>query len=352
MLDIRVLLTDAASKGASDIHLAVGAPPSYRINGVLVPAVFPVMTPGDTLEVLLNIMGPDQREAFEKKYVIDISMSVQSVGRIRVNAYKQRGYITITMRLVDVKIPDPEALSIPEAAQGLCEEKRGLVFVTGPAGSGKSTVTASLIDRINDTRYCNIITIEDPVEYLHRNKKSIVNQREIGVDAIDRVSALTSALRQDPDVIAAGEVRDEEEAYLILTAAETGRLVFSSLYTMSASGTIEAFLDLFPEQKRRQAANRLSNVLKAVISRQLVTSLEGKLVPAFEFLMSDNPVKKMIRENRISEIDGYMKNNPDKGFITMDDSLTGLCKNGVISSEEAIQASVDQEQMALSLSDH
>ncbi len=344
--DLNALLRDAASKGASDIHFAVGASPAYRINGDLVKTAFPEMTPGDTLEVLLNIMAPDQREIFEKNSVIDTSVTIENVGRVRVNAYKQRGFITVTMRLVDGDIPDPESLGIPFRAIKVCEEKRGLVLVTGPAGSGKTTVIASFIERINRTRSCNIITIEDPVEYLHENRESIVNQREIGIDTVDKVSALNSALRQDPDVIAAGEVRNGEEASLVLTCAETGRLVFSSLFTMSAADTLESFLSMFPEQKIRQTQRRLANMLRAIISRQLLRSGDGSLIPAYEILIIDNEIRRMIRENHIPEITEYMKNNPDKGLITMDESLYGLYQNSSVSPEEVLQASIDREKMS------
>ncbi len=299
MLDLSALLNEAASKGASDIHICAGASPMFRIHGELVPCGYSVLTGGDTLEILLNLMDPAQRETFEEKKEIDLSVSVPDAGRFRVSAYRQRGSISITMRLVDNDIPDAEALGIPDDVLSLLNEKRGLILVTGPAGSGKTTVTASLIDRINSTRACNIITIEDPIEFIFKNKRSVVNQREIGVDTPDAVSALNSCLRQDPDVISFGEIKSFEEAEAVIMAAETGRLVFSSLYTMGAEQTIELLIDLFPANKRRQAANRLSNVLRAVISRQLLPSDSGERVPAYDILVSDDGVRKMIREKAL-----------------------------------------------------
>ncbi len=345
MLNLNTLIREASEKNASDIHITVGAPPRFRIQGELVQTNFPKMTPGDTLEVLLNLMTPEQRDTFEKQGDIDISVSVKDSGRFRVNAYKQRGMITITMRLVDMEIPDARSLKLPEEVMDLCNEKRGLILVTGPSGSGKSTVIASLIDMINSTRACNIITLENPIEYLHSPKMSIVNQREIGIDAVAYGSAISSALKQDPDVLEIGEISDENEAALTLMASETGRLVFSNFYTMSAADTIGAFIDLFPEERRRRAGNRLANVLKATVSRQLLLSSEGNLIPAYEILIADNAVREMIREGKIRDITSYMEKNNDKGLFTMDQSILGLYRDGLISKEEALKSACDQEGM-------
>ncbi|MBQ7724995.1 MAG: PilT/PilU family type 4a pilus ATPase [Lachnospiraceae bacterium] len=351
MLDINTLIKEASEKNASDIHITVGAPPRFRIQGELVQTNFPKMTPGDTLEVLLNLMTPEQRDTFERKGDIDISVSVKNSGRFRVNAYKQRGMITITMRLVDMEIPDARSLKLPDEVMKLCDERKGLILVTGPSGSGKSTVIASLIDWINSTRACNIITLENPIEYIHSSKMSIVNQREIGIDAVDYHSAISSALKQDPDVLDIGEIGDENEASLTLLAAETGRLVFSNFYTMSAVDTIGAFIDLFPEERRRRAGNRLASVLRATVSRQLIPSSEGNLIPAYEILIADNAVREMIREGKIRDIAAYMENNTDKGLITMDQYIYRLYKDGLISGEEALKSACDRESMGTVLGD-
>lgn len=351
MLDINTLIREASEKNASDIHITVGAPPRFRIQGELVQTNFPKMTPGDTLEVLLNLMTPEQRDTFERKGDIDISVSVKDSGRFRVNAYKQRGMITITMRLVDMEIPDARSLKLPDEVMKLCDERKGLILVTGPSGSGKSTVIASLIDWINSTRACNIITLENPIEYIHSSKMSIVNQREIGIDAVDYHSAISSALKQDPDVLDIGEIGDENEASLTLLAAETGRLVFSNFYTMSAVDTIGAFIDLFPEERRRRAGNRLASVLRATVSRQLIPSSEGNLIPAYEILIADNAVREMIREGKIRDIAAYMENNTDKGLITMDQYIYRLYKDGLISREEALKSACDRESMGTVLGD-
>ena len=351
MLDINTLIREASARNASDIHITVGAPPRFRIQGELVQTNFPKMTPGDTLEVLLNLMTPEQRDTFERKGDIDISVSVKDSGRFRVNAYKQRGMITITMRLVDMEIPDARSLKLPDEVMKLCDERKGLILVTGPSGSGKSTVIASLIDWINSTRACNIITLENPIEYIHSSKMSIVNQREIGIDAVDYHSAISSALKQDPDVLDIGEIGDENEASLTLLAAETGRLVFSNFYTMSAVDTIGAFIDLFPEERRRRAGNRLASVLRATVSRQLIPSSEGNLIPAYEILIADNAVREMIREGKIRDIAAYMDNNTDKGLITMDQYIYRLYKDGLISGEEALKSACDRESMGTVLGD-
>ena len=346
MLDINELIKEASQKKATDIHLVAGEAPRFRINGELLPTVHDKLTPGDTLEVLCFLTDPAQRGIFEEKKEIDLSVSIPDAGRFRVNAYRQRGMITITLRLVDSVIPKASTLGIPENVLKLCEEKRGLILITGPSGSGKSTVTASLIDRINEERACNIITLDNPIEFIFENKKSIVNQREIGVDSADYKTALDSCLRQDPDVIGLGTVKGEEGAEAAIMAAETGRLVISSMYTTGAERTIAGLIDMFPESKRRQALNRLSNVLIAVLSRQLIRSVQGDMVPVFEVLLMDNALREMIRENRIGEIKGYMEADNEKGLSTMDNSIYRLCKEGVISPEDAVQFSSDREVMA------
>ncbi len=346
MLDIKALILEATERKASDIHICAGESPRFRINGELLPGGHGKLTPGDTLEVLCFLMDPVQRSIFEEKKEIDLSVSIPDCGRLRVNAYRQRGLISITLRLVDSVIPDALSLGIPENVLALCEEKRGLILITGPSGSGKSTVTASMIDRINAERACNIITLDNPIEFIFENKKAIVNQREIGVDTLDLKTALESCLRQDPDVIGLGSINSEEGAEAAIMAAETGRLVFSSLYTTGAARTIDYLIDMFPEQKRRQAANRLSNVLTAVLSRQLIRSGEGELVPAYEVLLADNTVREMIRENRTNELKAYMEENKEKGLSTMDSSIYRLCKEAVIKEDDAVQFASDRESMA------
>ncbi len=345
MLDLYALLHQASEEHASDVHISVGASPKFRIHGELVNTNFSRMTPSDTLEVMLNLMNPEQREQFEENGEIDLSVSIPDVGRFRVNAYKQRGSISLTLRLVDMKIPDADTLCIPPEVMDLCSEKRGLVLVTGPSGSGKSTVIASMVDRINATRSCNILTLEDPIEYLHAHKMSIVNQREIGLDVKDYETAMAAVLRQDPDVLEISQITNANEVRQTLMAAETGRLVFTSMYTMSAVETIENLIDLFPQQQRMLARNRIANALKATVSRQLLTTTDGGRIPAYEILLVDNKIREIIRHGDIYSLFDVMKNSHSKGMITMDESVYKLFKQGAISRAEAVQAAVDQEEM-------
>ena len=346
MLDIFELLKQAAGQDASDVHISVGVSPRFRIHGELVATNFQKMTPSDTLEILLNLMNHEQREIFEEEGEIDLSVSIPKAGRYRVNAYKQRGSITLALRLVDMEIPDAASLHIPDEVMNLCNEKRGLIIVTGPSGSGKSTVIASLIDRINKTRACNIITLEDPIEYLHQHNMSMVNQREIGLDAKKYETALASALKQDPDVLQIGNPKNEEQATQMLMAAETGRLVFSSMYSMSAVETIENLIDIYPESRRVPARNRLANSLKAIVSRQLLISTDGVRIPAYEVMIVDNKIRDIIRSGDIYQVEDCIIAGKNRGMITMDDYLFKLCKEGRISRAEAVSAARDQENMA------
>ncbi|MCR4743777.1 MAG: PilT/PilU family type 4a pilus ATPase [Lachnospiraceae bacterium] len=345
MLDIYELLRQASEADASDVHISVGVSPRFRVHGEIVTTNFHKMTPSDTLEILLNLMSPDQRERFETDGEIDLSVSIPSAGRYRVNAYKQRGSITIALRLVDMKIPDSSVLKIPENVMALCDANRGLIMITGPAGSGKSTVIASMVERINTTRACNIITIEDPIEYLHSHNMATVNQREIGLDAKDYITALNSALRQDPDVLELKGPENEEEASKIFMAAETGRLVFSSMYTMSATETVMGLLDLYPNERRSQARNKLANSLKATVARQLLIGTDGGRIPAYEIMIVDNKIRQIIRNGDLDELGGYIASHKDENIITMDDSLFKLYSEGKISGKTAVQSANDQEKM-------
>ncbi len=345
MLDIYELLRQASEADASDVHISVGVSPRFRVHGEIITTNFHKMTPSDTLEILLSLMSPDQRERFETDGEIDLSVSIPSAGRYRVNAYKQRGSITIALRLVDMKIPDTSLLKIPENVMELCDEHRGLIMITGPAGSGKSTVIASMIEKINMTRACNIITLEDPIEYLHSHNMATVNQREIGLDAKDYITALNSALKQDPDVLELRGPENEEEASKIFMAADTGRLVFSSMYTMSAVETVMGLLDLYPDERRSQARNRLANSLKATVARQLLIGSDGGRIPAYEVMIVDNKIRQIIRNGEIDELEEYVESSSYENILTMDNSLYGLFSEGKISAKTAVQAAKDQEKM-------
>jgi len=274
MPTIEEILRAAKEAGASDVHLTVGIPPKMRVNGNLITMDYPRMLPADTLEVLVNIMTEVQRERFEERGEYDMSFSIPNCGRYRVNAYKQRGSVALAFRLVGTVVPSPEELGVPESVVELYQRKRGLVLVTGPTGSGKSTTLAAIIDKINNNRDAHVITLEDPIEYLHQHKMSMVNQREIGIDSNNYANALRAALREDPDVILVGEMRDFETISVAITAAETGHLVLSTLHTIGAASTVDRVIDVFPPHQQQQIRVQLSNTLEAVISQQLIPTAD------------------------------------------------------------------------------
>lgn len=346
MLDLTALLKYADENHASDVHIAVGVSPKIRVHGRLQSTNFQKMSASDTLEVLLAIITPHQRERFEKDGEIDISVSISGAGRYRVNAYKQRGSITLAFRLVDMQIPDPADLAIPESVLNLCQKRRGLIIVSGPSGSGKSTVLASMIDQINESRDANIITLEDPIEYLHQHKRSIVNQREIGLDTKSTLKGLDSALKEDPDVIQIGTLDDYNVARKVFMASQTGRLIFSTMYTSSVVDTIEAIVALFPPYDQEQARHQLANSIRAVITRQLCDTADGTgRVPAYGIMVADNQIRNLIKKGEYDAIESVMKESSDKGMITMDESLYELFEKGIISRNTAISNASDQEDM-------
>ena len=342
MVTIEELLQIGKENGASDVHITVGIPPKMRINGELVNMDFPRLLPADTNEIVRSMMGEKQLEQLMKYGEADFSFSIASLGRYRVNAFNQRGSLAAAIRLVGTQIPKPEELGLPRAVVELSKKKRGLVLVTGPTGSGKSTTLASLIDRINDTRSAHIITLEDPIEYLHHHKKSMVNQREIGIDSESYSHALRAALREDPDVILVGEMRDLETISIAITAAETGHLVLSTLHTIGAASTIDRIIDVFPPHQQQQIRIQLAMVLEAVISQQLVpTSDKHGRVAAFEVMLMNTAIKNLIREGKTFQIDSTIQTNKKNGMITMDDALYDLTIGGVIGQEVAVSFAQD-----------
>lgn len=350
MPTIEEILKLAKEMGASDVHLTVGIPPKFRVNGNLVTTDYPKMLPGDTLDVLIHIMTETQREKFEARGEFDMSFSIPNLGRYRVNAYKQRGSVALAFRLVGTKVPSPEELGVPESVIDLYQRKRGLVLVTGPTGSGKSTTLAAIIDKINNNRDAHVITLEDPIEYLHQHKLSMVNQREIGLDTDNYANALRAALREDPDVILVGEMRDFETISVAITAAETGHLVLSTLHTIGAASTVDRVIDVFPPHQQQQIRVQLSNVLEAVVSQQLIPTADGMArVAAFEVLHANNAVRNLIREGKSHQLPSVMQTNRRLGMITMDDAIVQLYFEGKIDKENAIQFAQDPDQMQLKL---
>ncbi len=340
------LLTIAKEHNASDVHITVGVPPKMRVNGQLITMDYARLLPADTKAYLSQIMDERQLSKFEETGEYDMSFSISNLGRYRVNAFLQRGSVAIALRLVGTEVPNPISLGVPPSVVDLYTRKRGLILVTGPTGSGKSTTLAAIIDKINNNREAHIITLEDPIEYLHQHKQSIVNQREIGLDSHSYANALRAALREDPDVILVGEMRDFETISVAITAAETGHLVLSTLHTIGAASTVDRVIDVFPPHQQQQIRVQFANVLEAVISQQLVPTADGKgRVAAFEVLHSNHAVRNLIREGKSHQLMSVMQTNRKMGMMPMDEALQQLYLTGKISREMAIQFAVDPDAM-------
>lgn len=350
MATIAELLKNAKEAGASDLHITVGVPPKMRVNGLLITMDYPRLMPPDTRALLEEVMNDQQKEKFFEKGEFDMSFSIPELGRFRVNAFKQRGTVSMALRLVGTSVPSVEELGIPDSVIDLYNRKRGLVLVTGPTGSGKSTTLAAIIDKVNKNRECHVITLEDPIEYLHRHDKSMVNQREIGLDSQNYASALRAALREDPDVILVGEMRDFETISVAITAAETGHLVLSTLHTMGAANTVDRIIDVFPPHQQQQIRVQFANVLEAVISQQLIPKAdESGRMAAFEVLHANYAVRNLIREGKSHQLVSVMQTNRKLGMITMDEAIQQLYLDGTINRDMAIQFATDPDTMEMKL---
>lgn len=340
------LIKIGTEKNASDIHLTVGVPPIFRINGSLIKYGEEVLRPEDTKKLVQEILNERQFEELNRNGEIDTSFSSPGVGRFRVNAYKQRGSFGAALRIIPLKIPTMEELRLPKVASDLARQPRGLVLVTGPTGSGKSTTLASMIDLINHERSCHILTLEDPIEYLHKHDKSIVNQREIGSDSHSFSNALRAALRQDPDVILVGEMRDLETIGIALTAAETGHLVFSTLHTLGAAKTIDRIIDVFPPHQQQQIRIQFASTIQGIISQQLLQKTDGSgRVAAFEVMIATPAIRNLIREEKSYQIDTAIQTGAKYGMETMDNSILEYYKKGMISRETALNQAFNVELM-------
>ena len=352
VIDLPKLLRSAVKLGASDLHLSVNAHPMMRVHGELRPLGLPVLKDLDTKRLLFGLLTPQQKLSFEQNKELDLAIAVESgnlddngnpeMSRFRVNAYYQRGYVGVVARVITTKIPSPESLNLPQSIIDLCEKKQGMILVTGPTGSGKSTTLASLIDRINSTRPEHIITIEDPIEYVHANKKSLIQQRELNADTMSFSRALKSALRQDPDVILVGEMRDTETIGAALTAAETGHLVMATLHTNSAAQTIDRIIDTFPPEQQNQVKLQLSGCIVGIISQRLLprADADGR-VAAFEILIGTPPIQALVRDGKTSQLTSVMETGFKDGMITMRRSLDELLAQGMIYEEDARALSLD-----------
>lgn len=345
-MDINELLKYTIENKASDLHITVGTAPIMRQNGELIAIGDSRLLPEDTKSIVEQLLSQEQFKELEEVGEIDLSISLPGLGRFRVNVYRQRGTYAAALRLVASRIPSPEELGLPFTVTQLAKKTRGLVLVTGPTGSGKSTTLASLINIINSERSAHILTLEDPIEYLHKHQKSIVNQREMGHDSRTYKDALRAALRQDPDIILVGEMRDLETISIAITAAETGHLVFSTLHTIGAAKTIDRIIDVFPPYQQQQIKIQLSTVLQGVVSQQLIPKKDksGRAV-ALEIMMANPAISNLIREGKTHQIDSIIQTGMRFGMQTMDFSLADLYKRGIIDLEDANIYAVDQEML-------
>ena len=342
-MNMTELMEKAASIDASDIHITVGLPPMVRVSGGLRPLSKERITPDTSRALARSVMTPEQWDTLCTAGECDFSMSSPGKYRFRVNAYHQRHSIAMALRLIKSSPPDINELGLPPVISTLCSYNRGLILVTGPTGSGKSTTLAAMIDRINKTRNMHILTLEDPIEYLHRHNKSIINQREIGVDTSNYSVALRAALRQDPDIILVGEMRDLETISIAVTAAETGHLVLSTLHTTGAVKTIDRVIDVFPPHQQQQIRMQLSMTLVAIVSQQLILSTDNKnRAIAVETLIATPAIRNLIRENKAHQIPSAMQSASSSGNQMMDYSLSDLYHSGRISRDNAIAYAMDK----------
>jgi len=350
-MDINDLLKKANTLDASDLHIKVGSPPILRIYGELAPLTSEKrVTNEDAVKIATTVMSASQTETFKRKNDIDLAYSVPGLGRFRCNIFMQRGTIGIVFRVIQMRIPTVDELNLPEVIKKLSMEQRGLILVTGTTGSGKSTTLASMIDLINTSRTEHIMTIEDPIEYLHRDKKSIVNQREIGSDTESFSKALRQALRQDPDIILVGEMRDFETIQTSLVAAETGHLVLSTLHTIDSTETINRIIAVFPPYQHKQVRMQLSSVLKGVISMRLIPRADGKgRVPAVEVLVATAMIKDCVLDpDKTKSIPDVIEQGAlHYGMQTFDQSILGLYKSGLITYEEALRRATNPDDFVL-----
>ena len=348
MLDIKNIISAAIEREASDIHLTVGIPPSIRVDGQLIQIPdHERLMPEDTKKLADELMDDYARDKFELKGEVDFSYSIVGFGRFRVNVYKQRGTVSMALRTVPLSVPSVDDLGLPPILKELAMKKRGLVLVTGPTGSGKSTTLAAMIDHMNKHRNGHIITLEDPIEYLHRHGKSIINQREVGHDTFSYADALRAALRQDPDVILIGEMRDLETISTAVTAAETGHLVLSTLHTIGAVQTIDRIIDVFPPDQQQQIKVQLASVLEGVISQQLIKKADNKgRIAALEIMLANAAIRNHVREGKTHQILSALQTGRKHGMVTMDAYLTELYRQGLISYNDAILHAVDRDMLS------
>ena len=340
-------LKQAVEEKASDLFIVAGKAISMKKDGVIAPIRDDRLMPEDS-ETLVRELYDKAKRPIEQCMAAgddDFSLSVTGMARFRVNTYRQRGSLAAVIRIVSFGIPRWEEMDIPEEVMKIADMTRGMVLVTGPAGGGKSTTLACVVDAVNNTRNAHIITIEDPIEYLHRNNLSVISQRELAMDTSSYVKALRASLRQAPDVILLGEMRDLDTIQTAMTAAETGHLVISTLHTVGAVNTIDRIIDVFPPAQQQQIRVQLAQVLKTVVSQQLLPTVDGGMVPAFEIMHLNNAVRTLVRDSRIHQIDSVIQTSAAEGMISMDESILRLCRAGRVSVETALHHAMNPDQL-------
>lgn len=347
MKDIIKILKLAVDNKAADVFVLANLPITYKINGEIKTFDEERLKSTDTFNLIAEIYKHANRdmEKLEETGDDDFSLSVSGLSRFRVSTYRQRGSYACVIRLVSFDIPDPKKINIPEAVLETADLQKGVIIVTGPAGSGKTTTLACLIDRINKNRRAHIITVEDPLEYLHKNDKAIVSQREIETDTSNYLIALRACLRQSPDVILLGEMRDYETIKTAMTAAETGHLLISTLHTLGSANTIDRIIDVFPSSAQQQIRIQLAQTLKVVISQQLLRKKDGGLIPVFEIMKVNNAIANMIREGKTHQMDSVINTSSREGMTGMDKEIFDLYKHGIIEEDEAVRAALSPEMM-------
>lgn len=356
MISIEELIKIVFDKSASDLHISVGLPPTVRIDGRLTRLNFPPFTQENVEKIVFDMLSNEQRRILEQNWELDCSYGVEGIGRFRINIYRERGHYAIALRTISTDIPNFAELGLPDAIRELSERPRGLILVTGPTGSGKSTTLAAIIDYINSNRIEHILTIEDPIEYLHYSKRSIIHQRELGHDTRSFGNALRAALREDPDIILIGEMRDLETISLALTAAETGHLVLGTLHTSSACQTIDRIVDVFPAQQQQQVRIQLSNSLIGVMSQTLLPRIQkdgtqnGRVL-AMELMLVTPAIANLVREGKTSQIYSAIQTGSHLKMQTLEGSLKELCVKKLITYEDAVAKSSRPEDLKRMLSD-
>ena len=345
-MGVKEILEEALRRGASDIHLMVGVYPTLRIDGNLLPLTKAgAPTPENIEKLVLSLCSPEQKELLITNKEIDFSFALGDAARFRVNAFYQKGYLSAALRLIPSRIPTIDELHLPKVLNNFSKLRQGFILVTGPTGHGKSTSIASILNEINDTRSVHIVTVEDPIEYVYPSKKSLIAQREMHLDTHSWEIALRSVLREDPDVVLVGEMRDYETIEAALTTAETGHLVFATLHTNSAAQTVDRIVGVFPENQQEQIRLQLSNVIEAIISMRLIPAAQGGRYPALEILLGTAAVSNVIREGKTHLIDNIIQTSSQIGMVTLENSLAVLVKSGKVTLETALSYSLKSEEL-------